>query len=489
MIVAKQISGGGATNAADAAKKMTGDAVQADSSTFRLLVEMLSEIEAPLPNQSAEAGGESADVVSEKIPNEEDKRGRLDRSANFADWLLANAAKVKEVIPALFAGASGLGDVPQPKAIEGPSREPDVHEVTPAFEVTPATLAVASGLGYVPQPKAIEGFASERDFAPQGEQSPLWMSRQSVDSASSNAVNGAANAEAVMAMFLAGAALSQQPESLSGSNAFDRNLVLTKLRTGLQAAVEAASDRGVLAEMHAALGLEQVKLTPGLVSDVLHAGRQSEVPTSSAELGVTDVALHQTFAQHLQSVSGSEALEREREQRQSIEAIDHLLLSSYQRSALSQDLAAGDNSFDRLVARNETALQGSVSWLASNHGGVAKLDLSPPDLGELRLELSMSAKGDRAELIVVASSPDAKLVVERSISQLVDRFLAGGVALNVSFGTGSGQSSARNYESRSANIDPNQGRGTRRSDTEVSIVTGLSRTSNALNADKLSFYA
>ncbi|NBP38734.1 MAG: flagellar hook-length control protein FliK [Betaproteobacteria bacterium] len=451
MIVAKQISGGGATNAADAAKKMTGDAVQADSSTFRLLVEMLSEIEAPLPNQSAEAGGESADVVSEKIPNEEDKRGRLDRSANFADWLLANAAKVKEVIPALFAGASGLGDVPQPKAIEG--------------------------------------FASERDFAPQGEQSPLWMSRQSVDSASSNAVNGAANAEAVMAMFLAGAALSQQPESLSGSNAFDRNLVLTKLRTGLQAAVEAASDRGVLAEMPAALGLEQVKLTPGLVSDVLHAGRQSEVPTSSAELGVTDVALHQTFAQHLQSVSGSEALEREREQRQSIEAIDHLLLSSYQRSALSQDLAAGDNSFDRLVARNETALQGSVSWLASNHGGVAKLDLSPPDLGELRLELSMSAKGDRAELIVVASSPDAKLVVERSISQLVDRFLAGGVALNVSFGTGSGQSSARNYESRSANIDPNQGRGTRRSDTEVSIVTGLSRTSNALNADKLSFYA
>lgn len=451
MIVAKQISGGGATNAADAAKKMTGDAVQADSSTFRLLVEMLSEIEAPLPNQSAEAGGESADVVSEKIPNEEDKRGRLDQSANFADWLLANAAKVKEVIPALFAGASGLGDVPQPKAIEG--------------------------------------FASERDFAPQGEQSPLWMSRQSVDSASSNAVNGAANAEAVMAMFLAGAALSQQPESLSGSNAFDRNLVLTKLRTGLQAAVEAASDRGVLAEMPAALGLEQVKLTPGLVSDVLHAGRQSEVPTSSAELGVTDVALHQTFAQHLQSVSGSEALEREREQRQSIEAIDHLLLSSYQRSALSQDLAAGDNSFDRLVARNETALQGSVSWLASNHGGVAKLDLSPPDLGELRLELSMSAKGDRAELIVVASSPDAKLVVERSISQLVDRFLAGGVALNVSFGTGSGQSSARNYESRSANIDPNQGRGTRRSDTEVSIVTGLSRTSNALNADKLSFYA
>ncbi|NBP35608.1 MAG: flagellar hook-length control protein FliK [Betaproteobacteria bacterium] len=473
MIVAKQISGGGATNAADAAKKMTGDAVQADSSTFRLLVEMLSEIEAPLPNQSAEAGGESADVVSEKIPNEEDKRGRLDRSANFADWLLANAAKVKEVIPALFAGASGLGDVPQPKAIEGPAREPDVNEVTPAFEVTPAMLAVASGLGYVPQ----------------GEQSPLWMSRQSVDSASSNAVNGAANAEAVMAMFLAGAALSQQPESLSGSNAFDRNLVLTKLRTGLQAAVEAASDRGVLAEMPAALGLEQVKLTPGLVSDVLHAGRQSEVPTSSAELGVTDVALHQTFAQHLQSVSGSEALEREREQRQSIEAIDHLLLSSYQRSALSQDLAAGDNSFDRLVARNETALQGSVSWLASNHGGVAKLDLSPPDLGELRLELSMSAKGDRAELIVVASSPDAKLVVERSISQLVDRFLAGGVALNVSFGTGSGQSSARNYESRSANIDPNQGRGTRRSDTEVSIVTGLSRTSNALNADKLSFYA
>jgi len=87
---------------------------------------------------------------------------------------------------------------------------------------------------------------------------------------------------------------------------------------------------------------------------------------------------------------------------------------------------------------NASALEGSVSWLASQHGGVATMDLSPPSLGSLRLELKVDASGSHATLVVHAASDAARVAVEQALDRLYEAFQSSNMSLSVSVGTGSG---------------------------------------------------
>ena len=88
---------------------------------------------------------------------------------------------------------------------------------------------------------------------------------------------------------------------------------------------------------------------------------------------------------------------------------------------------------------NANALEGTVSWLASQQGGSATIDLSPPELGSLRLELKIDAGGESAVLIVHAANDAAKAAIEQSLDRLYESFQSSGMALQVSVGSGSSQ--------------------------------------------------
>ncbi len=101
--------------------------------------------------------------------------------------------------------------------------------------------------------------------------------------------------------------------------------------------------------------------------------------------------------------------------------------------------------------RVQTMLEPTVTWLLSRQGGGATIDLSPPDLGHLRVELKLDAAGQQATLVVHPSSEAAKASVEQSLSKLIDVFSAAGMQLSVSVGGGqSGFEFARERDPSSA---------------------------------------
>jgi len=104
---------------------------------------------------------------------------------------------------------------------------------------------------------------------------------------------------------------------------------------------------------------------------------------------------------------------------------------------LQQAMSA--QSLGRASFANANALEGTVSWLASQQGGSATIDLSPPELGSLRLELKIDAGGESAVLIVHAANDAAKAAIEQSLDRLYEAFQSSGMALQVSVGSGSSQ--------------------------------------------------
>lgn len=131
----------------------------------------------------------------------------------------------------------------------------------------------------------------------------------------------------------------------------------------------------------------------------------------------------------------------EKKQRQ-LEQSDALLSSSLPGApqgfdALRQAMSAQD--LGKASVANAGALESTVSWLASQQGGSATIDLSPPELGSLRLELKIDAGGESAVLIVHAANDAAKAAIEQSLDRLYEAFQSSGMALQVSVGSGSSQ--------------------------------------------------
>ena len=86
---------------------------------------------------------------------------------------------------------------------------------------------------------------------------------------------------------------------------------------------------------------------------------------------------------------------------------------------------------------NASSLEGAVSWLSSHRGGSATIDLTPPELGSVRLELKVDAAGENASLVVHAASDAARAAIEQSLERLYESFQASGMSLQVSVGGGS----------------------------------------------------
>lgn len=151
----------------------------------------------------------------------------------------------------------------------------------------------------------------------------------------------------------------------------------------------------------------------------------------SAEIAATGGSL----TPHFRDVLEAEAL-----QRTHLESADRLLSSTLLSASGHADPQAQALSPSTRLAgemqANASAIEGSVSWLASQHGGSATIDLSPPDLGSLKIELKVDASGTSASLIVHAANDAARVAVEQALDRLYEAFQASGMSLNVSVGSG-----------------------------------------------------
>ncbi|NDD11377.1 MAG: flagellar hook-length control protein FliK [Betaproteobacteria bacterium] len=99
--------------------------------------------------------------------------------------------------------------------------------------------------------------------------------------------------------------------------------------------------------------------------------------------------------------------------------------------------AIGAQELGRFMLANASGIEGAVSWLASRRGGSATIDLTPPELGRLRLELKIDAAGENANLVVHAATDAARAAIEQSLDRLYDAIQSSGLTLQVSVGGGS----------------------------------------------------
>ncbi len=104
-------------------------------------------------------------------------------------------------------------------------------------------------------------------------------------------------------------------------------------------------------------------------------------------------------------------------------------------SRLQQAISAQE--LGRFMLANASGIEGAVSWLASRRGGSATIDLTPPELGRLRLELKIDAAGENANLVVHAATDAARAAIEQSLDRLYDAIQNSGLTLQVSVGGGS----------------------------------------------------
>jgi len=117
-----------------------------------------------------------------------------------------------------------------------------------------------------------------------------------------------------------------------------------------------------------------------------------------------------------------------------------LALNSLSGEGLAHEISGStvDSKSFVLPGRNDVQIGSTISWLASQKGGVVSLDLSPPDIGYLRMELRLDSVSERATLIVQASTEAARAAIEQSIDKLRQAFDTSGLELSVSVQTGSG---------------------------------------------------
>lgn len=117
-----------------------------------------------------------------------------------------------------------------------------------------------------------------------------------------------------------------------------------------------------------------------------------------------------------------------------------LTINSLSGEFLKNELSLGglDSAISNLPTRNESQIGSTISWLVSQKGGAVSLDLTPPDVGQLRMELRFDSLSDQATLIIQASTESAKAAIEQSLDKLRQAFGTSGLELSVSVQTGSG---------------------------------------------------
>jgi flagellar hook-length control protein FliK len=76
----------------------------------------------------------------------------------------------------------------------------------------------------------------------------------------------------------------------------------------------------------------------------------------------------------------------------------------------------------------DNALGQKVLWMVSQQQQVAELSLNPPDLGPLRVVLSMN--GDQASAMFVSQQPDVRQALEAALPRLKEMMADSGINLS-----------------------------------------------------------
>lgn len=321
------------------------------------------------------------------------------------------------------------------------------------FQSNPASLAVLGGLTSIAPATAASGLSEsllgalgQRDFNPQDVQALLAKLNGSAQTAPlDGAEQGAALVAAIeqagdshsLAAALMGAVASGigkvpgRDTSVSSSN-----LLLTEGRRGDHLLADAL---GLLA-----LGLN------GSSGGSASAAFTKQIGTDRGASELQGLPMGANLGREQQASSldpydlarlSAEGLGAEMKQHQ-LELSDALLSPTQIGSPLGFDAlqqAMSAQSLGKASIVNTNSLESTVSWLASQQGGSATIDLTPPELGSLRLELKIDAGGESAVLIVHAANETAKAAIEQSLDRLYESFQNSGMSLQVSVGSGSSQ--------------------------------------------------
>jgi len=334
------------------------------------------------------------------------------------------------------------------------------------------------------------------------------MAGSGADRGRGNAEDGkGASAEALLAAFLRGSSEGTAVSLAASSALLPDSAGLTAagmpfqailhaseavglFKPGANAGVTDQSQRGggalaaAAQQAHAseASAVERRTLTPVFSEEaVWSAGRSQKGPHHDGDAGGVTSGIQ----------AYSLLLGEETRLRMHLEATDALLQAGNKASTQHMPHSQGAPlaPAPREIQANTAALEGSVTWLASQHGGTATIDLFPPELGSLRIELKVDASGTSASLIVHAASDAARLAVEQALDRLYEAFQAAGMGLSVSVGTGSGSFSGYSPPWMAGERGIESSQGSRALGTLSDRNAGIEPGRRSAASDALSLYA
>jgi hypothetical protein len=503
----------GATDTSGTTPQRSPASAQSNQATFRLILSMLDP----------QGTGEDADVsqplfeASENSGDTEsgmrDPAAERALSAIFAAWLVEKGGRV----PALQEGYGPVSEggnvlrvgLPTPGAVQGLGGD---AAGTPSLG---SPLDHEVGIG--PGKSTLSGVVNESALA-----AALMAAVNIVRPAGSGSDSGPGSSSGIgsalsegggsgSAASLAAAFLASKPDSaavsIAAAAAFGVDAALfvkgrrfdAPARALLPDGSEApAANRGVLANAELSRSAAQSAVS-GLLVRTLSVHEEGRSASRSGQEAVAERAGEGAdsqdratkFAGDAFNPRFSELLGAESRVRAQLESSDALLASSgsaAQASAASQPQPLALLAPARETLANARALEGSVSWLASHHGGSATIDLVPPELGSLRIELKVDAAGASATLVVHAASDVARVAVEQALDRLYEAFQGSGMSLSVSVGSGSssfrgGMSGAKEGGSRE------EGNLGVRSSAPSPELEGTGRSARTAGIDVLSLYA
>ena len=400
-----------APKVAPSAAQVQINAAQIDSDAFNLLLAFMNAGSKESAGSTADLGNELSSAIGAAEGDDKLLSDQSALAAKVADWFASNAASL--------AALGGMATSP-----------------------TAGAPVLFQGLG---NSEGLVNALGQKGLGP--EQVELLISKLGIGAQASSTDVAAAQGVALVS------AIQQATDSQS-------------LAAALMAAVGAGVDKGLVQDRGLAssnLLLANLPRADALLADAFSKGLFAlglggVASVANGKLAEPELAGNKAYA-HIATMKESAnnpmvslepqspakadttVLADEKKQRQ-LEQSDALLSSSLPGApqgfdALRQAMSAQD--LGKASVANAGALESTVSWLASQQGGSATIDLSPPELGSLRLELKIDAGGESAVLIVHAANDAAKAAIEQSLDRLYESFQSSGMSLQVSVGSGSSQ--------------------------------------------------
>jgi len=191
---------------------------------------------------------------------------------------------------------------------------------------------------------------------------------------------------------------------------------------------------------------------------------------------------------HVAKANASSMLLLEERRHTQIQQADALLAAVNADALVRPQQSTAMLQASQMTSASTLAFEGAVSWLASQQGGAATIDLTPPELGSLRLELKIDAAGESATLVVHAATDAAKAAIEQSLDRLYESFQNSGIGLQVSVGSGSSGFASGQANRFEVPIEPGLAFARAPNESRVEVISAT--TSPATSAsDALSLYA